>query len=137
MYTLFYCTSCLYFTTHFYNINRTKVLSWHTQTSTHCKLNSNMRLHIWYILFHLTVGHTDRGGFRGGGGPDPPLSYMKNDVMHTVIYAAFCMLPSLDLQDITSFKPSGVYIDLIKSSYMCINETFNRAMDRMVRVSRN
>ena len=38
------------------------------------------------------------------GGPDPPISYMKNDamhkndVMHTVIYAAFCMLPSLDLQ---------------------------------------
>ena len=49
-----------------------------------------------------------RGGFRGGGGgggggsrgSGPPLSYMKNDVMlkndvmHTVIYAAFCMLPS-------------------------------------------
>ena len=52
-----------------------------------------------------------RGGFRGGGGgggggsrgSGPPLSYMKNDVMHTVIYAAFCMLPSLDLQDCTSF----------------------------------
>ena len=40
------------------------------------------------------------GGSRGSG---PPLSYMKNDVMHTVIYAAFCMLPSLDLQDCTSF----------------------------------
>ena len=48
-----------------------------------------------------------RGGFRGGGGGSrgsgPPLSYIKNDVMHTVIYAAFCMLPSLDLQDCTSF----------------------------------
>ena len=37
------------------------------------------------------------------GGSGPPLSYMKNDVMHTVIYAAFCMLPSLDLQACTSF----------------------------------
>ena len=47
-----------------------------------------------------------RGGFRGGGGGGvqgvrTPLSYMKNDVMHnndvmhTVIYAAFCMLPIL------------------------------------------
>ena len=53
-----------------------------------------------------------RGGFRGGGGggggggpggSDPPLSYMKDDIMHTVIYAAFCMLPSLDLQNCTSF----------------------------------
>ena len=37
----------------------------------------------------------DLGGGGGGGGPggaDPP-PYMKNDVMHTVIYAAFCMLP--------------------------------------------
>ena len=40
------------------------------------------------------------GGSRGSG---PPLSHMKNDVMHTVIYAAFCMLPSLDLQDCISF----------------------------------
>ena len=42
-----------------------------------------------------------RGGIGGGGGcreSGPPLSYMKNDVMHTVIYVAFCMLPSLDLQ---------------------------------------
>ena len=50
---------------------------------------------------------TCRGGFRGGGGGSsrsgPPLSYMKNDVMHTVIYAAFCMLPSLDLQACTLF----------------------------------
>ena len=34
------------------------------------------------------------GADLGGGGPFP----MKNDVMHTVIYAAFCMLPSFDLQ---------------------------------------
>ena len=40
-----------------------------------------------------------RGAFR----VRTPLFYMKNDVMHTVIYAAFCMLPSLDLQDCTSF----------------------------------
>ena len=40
------------------------------------------------------------GGSRGSG---PPLSYMKNDVMHAVIYAAFCMLPSLDLQHCASF----------------------------------
>ena len=50
----------------------------------------------------------DLGGGGGGGGggsrgSGPLLSYMKNDVMHTVIYAAFCMLPSLDLQDCTSF----------------------------------
>ena len=55
----------------------------------------------------------DLGGGGGGGGGSrgsgPPLSYMKNDVMHrndvmhTVIYAAFCMLPSLDLQACTSF----------------------------------
>ena len=46
----------------------------------------------------------DLGGGGGGSrGSGPPLSYMKNDVMHTVIYAAFCMLPSLDLQDFTSF----------------------------------
>ena len=46
-----------------------------------------------------------RGGFGGGGsrGSGPPLSYMKNDVMHTVIYGAFCMLPSLDLQACKSF----------------------------------
>ena len=58
-----------------------------------------------------------RGGFRGGGGgggggsrgSGPPLSYMKNDVMHkydvmhTVVYAAFCMLPFLDLQVCTLF----------------------------------
>ena len=47
-----------------------------------------------------------RGGGGGGGGVQgvrTPLSYMKNDVMYTVIYAAFCMLPSLDLQDCTSF----------------------------------
>ena len=55
------------------------------------------------------AAHSDlmfRGGFKGGGpgGPDPPpLSYMKNDIMHTAIYAAFGMLPSLDLQDCTSF----------------------------------
>ena len=42
----------------------------------------------------------DLGGGGGGGvqGVRTPLSYMENDVMHTVIYAAFCMLPSLDLQ---------------------------------------
>ena len=34
------------------------------------------------------------GGGGGGGGSGPPLSYMKDDIMHT---AAFCMLPSLDL----------------------------------------
>ena len=49
----------------------------------------------------------DLGGGGGGGGGSrgsgPPLSYMKNDVMSTVINAAFCMLPSLDLQDCTSF----------------------------------
>ena len=52
-----------------------------------------------------TEGQPARGGFRGGGsrGSGPPLSYMKNDVMHTAIYAALCMLPSLDLQDCTSF----------------------------------
>ena len=72
-----------------------------------------------------TIGHNNvpfageglssvcRGGFRGGGwgvqGVWTPLSYMKNDVMlkndvvHTVIYAAFCMLPSLDLQACTLF----------------------------------
>ena len=50
-----------------------------------------------------------RGGFGGGGGgggsrgSGPYLSYMKNDVMYTVIYAAFCMLPSLDLQACKSF----------------------------------
>ena len=45
------------------------------------------------------------GGGEGGGvqGVRTPLSHMKNDVMHTVIYAAFCMLPSLDLQDCISF----------------------------------
>ena len=43
------------------------------------------------------------GADLGGGGGGVHLSYMKNDVMHTVIYAAFCMLPSLDLQDCTSF----------------------------------
>ena len=50
-------------------------------------------------------GDTSAGADLGGGsrGSGPPLSYMKNDVMHTVIYAAFCMLPSLDLQDFTSF----------------------------------
>ena len=47
-----------------------------------------------------------RGGFRGGGGgggggggpggPDPPFP-MKNDVMRTVISAAFCMLPLLHI----------------------------------------
>ena len=36
----------------------------------------------------------------GGGGGS---RNMQNDVMHTVIYAAFCMLPSLDLQDSTLF----------------------------------
>ena len=49
----------------------------------------------------------DLGGRSRGSGPPPPppplSSYMKNDVMHTVIYEAFCMLPSLDLQDCTSF----------------------------------
>ena len=48
----------------------------------------------------------DLGGGGGGGGSrgsGPPLSYMKNDVMRTVICAAFCMLPSLDLQHCTSF----------------------------------
>ena len=57
---------------------------------------------------HVYAG-ADLGGGEGGGGgggsrgSGPPLSHMKNDVMHTVIYAAFCMLPSLDLQDCTSF----------------------------------
>ena len=41
------------------------------------------------------AAEADLGGGGGGpGGPDPPLSYMKNDVIHTAIYAAFCMLPS-------------------------------------------
>ena len=61
------------------------------------------------VCVYSRVCWARRGGFRGGGGgggsrgSGPPLSYMKNDVMHTVIYAAFCMLPSLDLQDCTSF----------------------------------
>ena len=51
----------------------------------------------------LQVDHA--GADLGGGSrrSGPPLSYMKNDVMHTAIYAALCMLPSLDLQDCTSF----------------------------------
>ena len=56
--------------------------------------------------FNIDISEAIRGGFRGGGGGGGsglPLSYMKNDVMHTVIYAAFCMLQSLDLQDCTSF----------------------------------
>ena len=61
-----------------------------------------------YKLYSVMLAHRiARGGFRGGGGGSrgsgPPLSYMKNDVMHTVIYTAFCMLASLDLQDFTSF----------------------------------
>ena len=55
---------------------------------------------------HVRSG-ADLGGGGGGGGGSrgsgPPLSHMKNDVIHTVIYAVFCMLPSLDLQDCTSF----------------------------------
>ena len=76
------------------------------------------------------------GGVQGVRTPPPPLSYMKNDVMRTVISAAFC-ISSLDLQDCTSRSSRAGYIDLIKSSYMCINEIFNRAIDRMVHVSRN
>ena len=40
------------------------------------------------------------GGGGGGGGPDPcSLSYMKNDVMHTLIYACYNYRP----QACTSF----------------------------------
>ena len=48
----------------------------------------------------FTSGADLGGGSRGSG---PPLSYMKNDVMRTVICAAFCMFPSLDLQHCPSF----------------------------------
>ena len=43
------------------------------------------------------------GADLGGGGGGGFQGFMKNDVMHTVIYAAFYMLPSLDLQHCTSF----------------------------------
>ena len=46
----------------------------------------------------LAAGADLGGGGGGGGGSEPPLSYMKNDVIYTVIYEAFCMLLSLDLQ---------------------------------------
>ena len=40
-----------------------------------------------------------RGG--GGGGGGESMGSGPNDVMHTVIYAAFCMLPLLDLQAVS------------------------------------
>ena len=51
----------------------------------------------------MMVTHNPRGTLTRVGLGGAPLSYMKNDAMHTVIYAAFCMLPSLELQDCTSF----------------------------------
>ena len=74
-------------------------------TPSHCLINAlDASSEDPPVEFQVPVAN-NRGGFRGGGsrGSGPPLSYMKNDVMHTVIYAAFCMLPSLDLQDFTSF----------------------------------
>ena len=64
----------------------------------HCSVSMLVSVDACFMI----VVHTDRGGFRGGG-----LSYMKNDIMHTVIYAAFCMLPSLDLQACTSIYRSS------------------------------
>ena len=59
------------------------------------------------LPFFLGSDRLVRSGADGGGGGSrgsgPPLSYMKNDVIHTVIYAVFCMLPSLDLQHCTLF----------------------------------
>ena len=62
-------------------------------------------MHANFFNLHFFSSGADLGGGGGGGsrGSGPPLSYMKNDVMHTAIYAAFCMLSSLDLQDCTSF----------------------------------
>ena len=51
----------------------------------------------------MMVTHNPRGTLTEVGLGGAPLFYMKNDAMHTVIYAAFCMLPSLELQDCTSF----------------------------------
>ena len=50
-------------------------------------------MHLWCGI--VQNSSVCRGGFRGGGGggggrSGPPLSYMKNDIMHTIIYAAFC-----------------------------------------------
>ena len=75
------------------------------------------------------------GGGGGGGsrGSGSHLSYMMNYVMHTIIYAAFCMLPSLDLQACKSFQPSGVFIDQIKSSYItaCVPVSEDRVTPRI------
>ena len=57
-------------------------------------------------LYSSSCGEQEPGADLGGGGSrgsGPPLSYMKNDVMRTVICAAFCMFPSLDLQHCPSF----------------------------------
>ena len=57
---------------------------------------------VWMVLAELSrVPGADLGG--GSRGSGPPLSYMKNDVIRTVICAAFCMFPSLDLQHCPSF----------------------------------
>ena len=69
---------------------------------------SDFQTYCWqYGLIRNWVGRritagADLVGGGGGGGVRTPLSYMKNDVMHTVIYAVFCMLPSLDLQACSS-----------------------------------
>ena len=64
-------------------------LGYTSSTSQMCKWSSTFCSKV------CTLSGADLGG-GGPGGPDPPLSYIKNDVMSTVIYAAFCMLPSLD-----------------------------------------
>ena len=50
------------------------------------------------------------GGGGGSRGSGTPLSYMKNDIMNTVIYAVFCMLPSLDLQAHRSSQAGSILI---------------------------
>ena len=68
-------------------------LGYTSSTSQMCKWSSTFCSKV------CTLSGADLGGGGGGGGSrgsGPPLSYIKNDVMSTVIYAAFCMLPSLD-----------------------------------------
>ena len=70
-------------------------------------MQTTVSMNLSRVRYARHVAGADLGGGGGGGGgvqgARTPLSYMKNDVMHTVIYAAFCMLPSMDLQDCTSF----------------------------------